>query len=139
MQVLCTAQSHKPQEDFYYICSNLKEMLSAVITDSRSGIDLASHQVVLPGTRSPFYAEHGQVREAVGSPWCLQREWCPAQVVHCPGCPTFHWPQEHHSVLVLTGHGVAMSIFWKILTLASCSSPFVFFPLFSFYSEGIHT
>lgn len=58
----------------YYICSNLKETLSAVITESRPGIDLASHQVVLPGTRSPLYPEHGHVREAVRSPWSLQRE-----------------------------------------------------------------
>lgn len=59
----------KAHEDLYYICLNFKEMLSPMITESRSGTDLVSHQVVLPGIRSCLYSEHGT--EAVGSPWCL--------------------------------------------------------------------
>lgn len=59
MQVLCIAQSHRPHGDFYYICLNLKEMLSAVITASRSGADLVSHWVVPAGIRSALYSERG--------------------------------------------------------------------------------
>lgn len=49
----------KAHEDLYYICLNFKETLSAMITESRSGTDLVSHQVVLPGIRSCLYSEHG--------------------------------------------------------------------------------
>lgn len=132
MQVLCVAVSHKPHEDLYYICLNLKDMISAVITESTSGTDLVSHGVVPPGITSSLRSERGK-----GS--------CGVTVVpvegmrHSSGCalprvphPTlaflrssgvWHWPQEHlwpvdvhHSVLVLTGLAVATSIFRKRLS-----------------------
>lgn len=143
MQVLCLAQSHKPHEDLHCICLNLK--LSAVITESRSGTDLVSHRVVLPDIASSLYTECG--KGSCGVTVVPGGEWGTAQAVHCPGCPTSHWhsretaerhrPEDHlwpvdvHcSVLVVTGHGVAMSIFWKILSY-TC---FLLLPLRVFFS-----
>lgn len=145
----------KAHEDLYYICLNFKEMLPPMINESRSGTDLGSHQVVLPGIRSCLYSEHGT--EAVGSPWCLggMRHSSGCALPRAPHLPVafprsssdWHRPQEplwpldvHHSVLVLTGHGVAMSIFWKILSYTCfLLLPLCVFSLVLLYSEEICT
>lgn len=124
-----------------------------------------SHWIVLLGIRSPLYSDHVRwdVNEAVGvtlvpavgmmnsSGCALPRTPVLSLPVRRSGCDTdcrkvtlpdiLLSPLDvHHYVLVLTGHGVAMSIFLKTFTYScwsqpgSCSSPFVLFPSFCFYS-----
>lgn len=156
MQVLCVAQSHRPHKRL--LLHLLKPQGKVLCYDDWEHWPCESPDCSSWHKESPLFRAWCHVREAVGSPWCPRREWCTAQAVHCPGCPTSRWHFREAAVSD-TDHRntfglwmcIALSLYWQamgwqcqcsgkyFLTLASCSSPFVFFPLFSFYSEGICT